>query len=280
MTAKASYELVAATAQQLRAEGKRPSIESIRALIGGSPNTIQPHLKRWREAQPVPKAAERRPIPDTVAAAWHDAVEREVAASRANLESELGEARNEIDMLAGSANEFEARCEALQSEVAKLQEQIKQHEQLDAERAHDLKHLREQIEREQSVTNAAQIETAEARVQIKQQADKINDLAAELSQAREQAARAQAETQEAKRDAAVAVERASAAADRVRVAEAAAEAANQRAQRERDEVKSLQKQLSAAQAQAQAHQVEPRTPAAAPKAQGSKAKREGHHGAG
>ena len=44
-------EQVNQAADELKGRGENPTIDRIRALIGGSPNTVHRHLKAWKGPQ-------------------------------------------------------------------------------------------------------------------------------------------------------------------------------------------------------------------------------------
>ena len=69
-----SYENVQHAADQLVANGDKPTIQAVRAALGtGSPNTIHKHLQQWRAAQaPAERKAVR--LPDELAAALSEEI--------------------------------------------------------------------------------------------------------------------------------------------------------------------------------------------------------------
>ena len=94
-----TYDEVAATADALVGRGERPTIGAIRAELGtGSPNTIHKHLTAWKATQaPVERRAAR--LPDELASALAQEIERQAAAARAEAEETALEARETADEL-------------------------------------------------------------------------------------------------------------------------------------------------------------------------------------
>lgn len=116
-----TYEQVAQAANILVEQGNKPTIQRIRDELGtGSPNTIHCHLRDWKLTQaPV----ERNPIqlPDALIRAIADEIERQVSATRAEVEAQAQESQQTADTLAEIGEELEAQVEQLLSQVSRLE---------------------------------------------------------------------------------------------------------------------------------------------------------------
>lgn len=112
-----TYEEVAAAADALVAEGERPTINGVRDALGtGSPNTIHRHLQAWKATQ-APARREAARLPDELAVALAEEIERQSARARADAEQGALEAQQTADDLAAVGEELE-------SQVADLTEQV------------------------------------------------------------------------------------------------------------------------------------------------------------
>ena len=121
-------EQVWAAAEELAAEGLRPTLEAVRQRIGGSYTTIGPALNEWKARQAEKASPVREPPPAAVAERLAEvwgvaldlanallAAEREALARvRAEMEAERSEATELADRLA-------EQLEALQSRLAVLE---------------------------------------------------------------------------------------------------------------------------------------------------------------
>ena len=115
-------EQIFAAADALAAEGKRPTLESIRQITGGSYSTISPALNEWRARQAAKASPIREAAPQAVAdrmaevgaEVWSIALELANARLAAEREA-LDKARGELD------DEGQKRLATLESELKYVQ---------------------------------------------------------------------------------------------------------------------------------------------------------------
>ena len=128
-------EQVFDAAETLAAAGSNPTITRIRAeLGGGSPNTITPLLREWREARPVVPKSAAPDIPDPVAASFRAAWSAACSEANQRLDGEraaLDQARHDMDIerqeLSSEIDRLDTTLE--QSESAKATLEKQSHEQ-------------------------------------------------------------------------------------------------------------------------------------------------------
>lgn len=143
-----SREDIFAAADRLAAEGKRPTLEAVRQITGGSYSTISPILKEWRAQKEKLETPLEVPMPPEVEAVvkslWAAALkaadariaaEREaLAKARAEMEAERDEAVQiadrmctELEAVKAAAAKREAdliaEIEALKAEVSRAREE-------------------------------------------------------------------------------------------------------------------------------------------------------------
>ena len=115
-----TYAQVAAAADKLYSEKKSASIITIRKLLGtGSPNTVQKHLKTWREGIAAPVEATYN-----ISAAMSNALTAEFKAceakTRAEMEKKLKETEMDLEELAIAGELLETERDDLKQRVVEL----------------------------------------------------------------------------------------------------------------------------------------------------------------
>lgn len=229
-----SFEQVSAVADAIAASGDNPTIAAVREKLGtGSPNTIHAHLKKWREARPVP-AAQHFELPVALQKALAEELQKTASAARAEVEGKLVAALAESDELGRSADLLESENDELVEQLAALQAA---HEQLTGKSAQqdaDIAALNERIEREQKAAELARVELAKMQLKDEQQAAKIAEQKDEIQGLKaavqtEQKARTEVEKQAAVNDSKLS-------------------AANDALKAEKQRSEALEKQLNAVQA--------------------------------
>lgn len=111
---KATREKVFATASQQQSDDITPTIDTIRASIGGSPNTIGPHLAAWKEANAATLQQVEQAQVSEVERAVHQVLEKLAKGSAAaqaravEAESQAAEARQLAE---------QSRLKAIQAET-------------------------------------------------------------------------------------------------------------------------------------------------------------------
>lgn len=116
---KATYEMVAAAAEQYVAVGERPTLEIVRREVGGSNSDVGPLFKQWKEARPVSGVRSRTP-PDDVLAVMYGWLDREEAKYGADLRREIADQASEIDAVGKEARAAMVDVEEKAEEIEKL----------------------------------------------------------------------------------------------------------------------------------------------------------------
>lgn len=115
-----TFAQVAATADQLVANGTRVTIEAVRSQLGtGSPNTIHKHLKIWTAGVQTP-AAQTLTISQSLTAALHNELTKTAAEARAQLEVKLADCESTIDSLEKGSSVLEIERDSLLQKVGNL----------------------------------------------------------------------------------------------------------------------------------------------------------------
>ncbi|MEI2418528.1 DNA-binding protein [Orrella sp. JC864] len=193
-------EQILAAADQIAAEGQRPTLEAIRQITGGSYTTISPVLNEWKARQAAQATPLREPAPQAITEKLAElgsdlwavalemannrlAAEREALdKARADLEADRAEATELADRLAAQVEELQSRLASIEAaEAAARGEADELRGQLAAaqEQAHTAEARAEEIER-----RAGELRTELDKAH--QDADQATKAAA---QAREEAAR-------------------------------------------------------------------------------------------
>lgn len=146
-----SKEQIFKAADQLADDGKRPTLEGVRAITGGSYTTISPALNEWKAQRVAANAPLKDPAPQAVsdklssvgAEIWTTALElandrlateREaLEKARRELEADRDEATGLADNLAEKVETLQAECKDLEARVASLLSLESQLKELKAE---------------------------------------------------------------------------------------------------------------------------------------------------
>lgn len=132
-----SYETVAAAAESLAKDDKRPSVRSVISVLGGgSPNAVLPLLNQWKAGRPVAAAAEIQ-IDPRIGQIIGEQIVKATASARSEIEQRLVEAEADAQAIAEAGRLAEAELDAALSQVQQLtaqtQAQAGQIEQLRAD---------------------------------------------------------------------------------------------------------------------------------------------------
>ncbi|MBR9829320.1 MAG: hypothetical protein GYB41_11845 [Oceanospirillales bacterium] len=198
-----TYEEVAAAADALVAEGERPTINAVRdALSTGSPNTIHKHLTAWKVAQ-APARRETARLPDELAAALAEEIERQAARARADAEGRALEAQQTADTLAETGEALEEQVADLTAQVAEVagerDQVIEERDRLTEERDR----LAAELERERNALERERGQHADARNRITTLTEQRDQLKTDLIEAQAAVKQAVQGQVQAERDAAV-----------------------------------------------------------------------------
>jgi len=198
-----SFDEVAAAADALVGRGERPTIQAIRAEIGtGSPNTIHRHLQSWRSAQ-TPAKREAAKLPDELAAALAEEIERQAAKARAEAEQQAIEAQQTADALAETGEQLEAQADDLTEQVEAL---TGERDQVADERdrlTEERDRLVTELERERNALEREREQLAEARNRIATLTEQREQLQADVTEVQAAAKAATAAQIQAEKEAAV-----------------------------------------------------------------------------
>jgi colicin import membrane protein len=109
-----NYDQVENAINELLNDKESVTIQSIREQLGGtgSPNTIQRHLKAWKDANPRP-TRKTVAVSESLLVALTSEIERQTESVRSVFDKELSEARLELDLLATEGEALEKEVEAV-----------------------------------------------------------------------------------------------------------------------------------------------------------------------
>jgi chromosome segregation ATPase len=162
--ASITYEQVAATAAEIKAEGRKPTLRTVREVLRqGSMTTIQRHLQRWSEAQPVTPAPAIE-LPSDLLAAFRRALEQSVTQAQATLASELAEARAALEAITQEAERTGAELEAEQARAIGLEAGGVELATKLAGAGERIAGLEGEVKREREAAEAARVDVAQSRL--------------------------------------------------------------------------------------------------------------------
>ncbi|QFY42863.1 hypothetical protein F6R98_09760 [Candidatus Methylospira mobilis] len=188
-----SFERVVAIAEQIVAEGGRPTLRGIRERLGsGSLGTIQAHLKEWNESK-TPAIPTSTTLAADVQLAVMEEIARQVRSNRADLDMEIAQVKSERDELTEENNRLSLEIEEQKAVIESLTKalavgagktdamavQIKQQET-----EHQI--LRDQVE-------ALKVEAATATGKAEGLAVQLNEMWARIDQEQERTIKANKE---------------------------------------------------------------------------------------
>lgn len=132
--ALATYENIANAAQQLIAQGKKPSVRSITEVLGGgSPNQILIHLREFSKNRPLAKISSIA-VDDSIQSAVISQIEREIAKAAQENEDKMQELEADMQVIADTGVALE---KALEEKSAALELAAQAHAALEQETALD-----------------------------------------------------------------------------------------------------------------------------------------------
>jgi chromosome segregation ATPase len=161
-----SFEQVTAAADALVGRGEKATIQAVRDEIGtGSPNTIHKHLAAWKAMQ-IPSERKAVILPDELAKALANEIERQASAARAEAESDALEARQTADELAETGEALEAEADDLRAQVEQLTAERDEAVSDRSEARKLVTEFREHVKALETQRDDARFELAEARNRI------------------------------------------------------------------------------------------------------------------
>ena len=161
-----TFAQVSAVADQLVSEGSEVSINIIRAKLGtGSPNTVQKHLKAWREKSPQPCA-----VSVAISPSLNNALVNELisiaAASRAEVERKLIQAEADVAALSQGGDLLEQERDELKQRLLEMTTDRDTILGKATQQEVDVAMLSERLEREQSERSNVQVQLAMEKLKL------------------------------------------------------------------------------------------------------------------
>jgi chromosome segregation ATPase len=181
-----NYDQVAAAADEIVAEGLRPTIEAIRLRLGtGSPNTVLRHLTAWRAARPqtTPLKVE---LPASVMAAIAAEIQQAAAIGRNENAALLLETQNEAAELATVGEKLEEEISRLSNQLQEISRDRDQYAKLSSAQAREITALKSSLEYEQKTATAAKTEWLKAEFKTDTQTALLTELRNELAEIKRQ----------------------------------------------------------------------------------------------
>ncbi len=134
--ARITLETVADVAEDIEARGDTASVRKVMAMLGGSPNTIAPLMKKWRESRPNFRAAQFVVDP-RIASLMAEQVHSAVTEATRAADIRLAEVLDDAELIAEAGRAAEQLAAELASELeaarARIQQQAGQIEQMRAD---------------------------------------------------------------------------------------------------------------------------------------------------
>lgn len=242
---------VHAIADEIRAEGGKPTLRAVRERLGtGSMGTVSKHLQQWKAGQERHTATELA-LPPALQRAVLDFMATELAATRAPLEAELADQQQTAGDLATENERQAATIENQAGELDTLAAEKAAAEGKAEQLAADLAGAKEDATRERQAAEQARTELAKAMLRLEAMPRLEAELAAIRAElAKERLARIGAEQQ-------AAVLAAQKADQEVRLVEAktAAERSAEQLQKTQDRAEQLGTSLADARVTTQSQQA-------------------------
>lgn len=201
-----TFEQVAAAAEALTSEGSKPTIQSVRAQLGGtgSPNTILTHLKAWTGKQASSAAhAPAQTLPASITAAINDLLARAEAKGREEAQAELKTEQETTRTLMEHCEKLEAEREELTSDLEKANTAWQRQATENFVKDQNNNELKTELERAQSATTRASVDTAKNILKIEMLEKENAELVKKVEAAAEKSELAEAERIKAEKEAAV-----------------------------------------------------------------------------
>ena len=175
-----TFAQVSAVADQLVSEGSEVSINIIRAKLGtGSPNTVQKHLKAWREKSPQPCAVSVA-ISQTLNSALVNELISIAAASRAEVERKLIQAEADVAALSQGGDRLEQERDELKQRLLEMTTDRDTILGKATQQEIDVAMLSERLEREQSERSDVQVQLAMEKLKLTDLQKRDVDQAADI----------------------------------------------------------------------------------------------------
>lgn len=195
-----NFDAVAAAAANLVANGMTPTLKNVRDALGsGSMSSIQPHLKKWAEAQPKASAAAFE-LPGRLRDALAAELARVAADARVEAEAKLQQAEADNADLAAAGTRVEEELEDVRGELVQMTTERDVLAGRCSEQASEIERLKDEAVRARE--EADQVRQKLARAEIRLEA--LSDLQTQNETLRQATADANAKAAQAEKGQAVA----------------------------------------------------------------------------
>lgn len=160
-------EQVAAVADALKSEGKKPTSRLVRERLGntGSMGTITKLLQRWKAGQERERVSALS-LPPALQRAVLDFMDQELAATRSPLEAELSELKESLEELATENQGQEKAIDGLRDQLDQVSAEKASAEGKAAQLTADLGTARDEGARERQAAELARTELAKAQLRL------------------------------------------------------------------------------------------------------------------
>lgn len=187
-----TYSAVAAAAESIEQEGHEPGVRSVRdKLGGGSHTTINPFLRKWKEARSA-RDESSVDIDPAIGDLMRAQLSKAMAQASRKAELRAKEAEDAFDELAKQMAEIEAQLNASNASLATTQAQLLQHQGLLQANEREMDKLKaltaatvaeadQRAERERAQAETVRQELVRASLRLEQ----VPDLQAALEEARQ-----------------------------------------------------------------------------------------------
>ncbi|HEX9174377.1 MAG TPA: DNA-binding protein [Telluria sp.] len=176
-----SFDEVAAAAASLQNEGKRVTIETVRAMLGAGPQTVlHKHLVEWRGKQAEPAAAPMADIPESIATALGNWVQQAAEYASAPVREALALAQGDVQALLASSQQVEAERDQLLAHVAAVTSERDQAVASAAERAEEIERLNAELRNARQIAMDALVGKAKDQLAIEGKDAQLADLRSQI----------------------------------------------------------------------------------------------------
>lgn len=158
---------VTSAAERLTARGERVTVRGVRAELGGTGSlaTIATHLAGWRDAQ-RPMKATSLTLPVELQRVILAEIERHVAATRAELETELGDARADRDAVTEEAERLARDLAGAEHRLGEQATESERQSGVVSQLERQLAEVRDQLAREREAAEGARKAAALAELRL------------------------------------------------------------------------------------------------------------------
>lgn len=166
MHPKATYEMVAAAADEILGTGVYPSGRQTQLHLGhGSMTTVQKHFKVWK-TQHHKNISSSTALPSAIQTVLMDEIDRQVAVAKTSLDKEIVDAQESIDQFIVESEVMITENEELTIKTKKLNDDLEKQSEQNMQLTAQILVMEETVKREHEAAEAARIKAAEANLQI------------------------------------------------------------------------------------------------------------------